>query len=133
MTREEAQNFIDSIVLMREAAHDKDASRCVACYPVLSGGGGLVKSGTRIQWCGKLMRAAVDLWDRPENTPDKATNLWEEIQYKDGYRIIPSPITVGTAFSKGERGWWNGILYESRIDNNVWTPSDSMAQWKKVE
>lgn len=42
---------------------DKDGSTAVELYPALTGGGALVKSGTRINWKGALKRAAVDLWE----------------------------------------------------------------------
>lgn len=60
----------------------------------LTGGGGLIKAGTRINWQGTVKRAASDLWDTPQNTPDAAPALWEDIQYKQGYRIIPETITT---------------------------------------
>lgn len=75
---------------------------------------------------------AVDLWDTAENNPDNAPTLWEDLPYIDGIRIIPEVITVGTAFSKGEQGWWNGALYESQADNNVWTPDAYPAYWTDV-
>ena len=62
------------------------------------------------------------MWDRQENNPDNAPVLWEDVMYKDGYRIIPEIITVQAAFSKGEIGWWKDKLYKSIVDNNVYTP-----------
>ena len=100
--------------------------------PGLKGDGSLVKSGTRINWNGVVKRAAVDLWDTETNNPDNAPTLWENLAYIDGIRIIPEVITVGTAFSKGEQGWWNGALYESQADNNVWTPDAYPAYWEEV-
>lgn len=111
---------------------DKDGSTAVELYPALTGGGGLVKSGTRINWKGALKRAAVDLWDTAENTPEAAPSLWEDVLYKNGARIIPATITAGLAFSKGERGYWGDVLYESLLDNNVWTPEAYPDGWKKV-
>lgn len=117
-----------------EMLTDAQASEVAALYPVLMEDGSLVKSGTRINWKGRLMRAASDLWDRPENNPDNAPALWEEINYRGGYRVIPETITTGTAFAKGERGWWGDVLYESIYDGqNVWTPEQYPAGWKEAE
>ena len=58
---------------------NKDGSTAVELFPTLTGGGALVKSGTRINWKGALKRATVDLWDTAENTPEAAPNLWELI------------------------------------------------------
>lgn len=112
---------------------DNEASVAITLHKELKGDGQLIKAGTRINWKGSLKRAASDLWDRPENTPDKAPTLWEDVPYKDGIRIIPKVITAGLKFSKGEKGWWGDRLKESLIDNNVWTPETNPEFWKDVQ
>lgn len=112
---------------------DADASKGVELFPGLKGDGSLVSHGTRITFNGKLYRAAVDLWDTAENTPDTAPTLWEELLYRDGIRIIPETITVGLAFSSGELGWWGDELYRSKVDSNVYTPDEYAQNWEKVE
>ena len=131
MTRSEAQKLIADIVKLREAATDAQASLTVSVYPTLKQDGSLIKSGTRINHNGMIIRAAVDLYDTETNSPENAPTLWEELNYKDGYRIIPEVITVGTAFSKGELGWWNDELYESLVDSNVYTPDQYAPNWSK--
>lgn len=132
MTRSEALAFVEAVKAMRENASDALASTAVGIYPRLKNDGSLVHAGTRINWDGKVKRAAVDLWDTAENDPDHAPTLWEDIEYREGYRIIPEVITAGTAFSKGERGWWGDDLYESLIDANVYTPEQYAYGWDKV-
>lgn len=112
---------------------DKEASYGVELFPKLKKDGSLVKVGTRINWNGVLKRAAVDLWDTAENNPDNAPALWEDITYREGYRVIPTTITVGTAFAKDECGWWGDVLYKSLLDANVYTPEAYPAGWEKVE
>ena len=131
MTRSEAQKLIADIVKLRESATDAQASSAASVYPTLKQGGSLIKSGTRINYNGTIIRAAVDLYDTETNSPENATVLWETLNYKDGYRIIPEVITVGTAFSKGELGWWNDELYESLVDSNVYTPAQYAPNWSK--
>lgn len=131
MTRSEAQKLIADIVKLRESATDAQASLAVSVYPTLKNDGSLIKSGTRIRHNNTIIRAAVDLYDTETNSPDNAPVLWETINYKDGYRIIPETITVGTAFSKGELGWWNDELYESLVDANVYTPEQYAPNWSK--
>lgn len=132
MTREEARALRALIEQAGDSLPDKEASQGPVLMRRLKGKGALIKAGTRINWKGVVKRAAVDLWDTPENTPDMAPDLWEDIGYKDGYRIIPAVITAGLAFSTGEKGWWEGELYESLLDNNVWTPAAFSEGWKKV-
>ena len=111
---------------------DADASTSAELFPRLKQDGSLVSAGTRINWYGKVKRAAVDLWDRTENNPDNAPTLWEDIGYRDGIRIIPETITAGTAFAKDELGWWGDTLYKSLLDANVWTPEQHASGWEKV-
>ena len=111
---------------------DADASTAAERFPRLKQDGSLVSAGTRINWYGKVKRAAVDLWDRTENNPDNAPTLWEDIGYRDGIRIIPETITAGTAFAKDELGWWGDTLYKSLLDANVWTPEQHASGWEKV-
>lgn len=75
----------------------------------------------------------MDLWDTKKNNPDNAPALWEDIEYKEGYRIIPETITAGTAFMKNECGWWKDTLYKSILDNNVWAPEQYPSGWEEVK
>ena len=111
---------------------DKTALGGAELFPTLSGDGSLVKAGTRINWKGALKRAAVDLWDTAENTPDAAPTLWEDIAYRDGIRIIPETITAGLAFANGELGYWGDSIYNSKLDSNVWTPAQYPDGWELV-
>ena len=110
---------------------DQTASTAPALLRKLKQDGKLVSTGTRINWGGTVKRAAVDLWDTAENTPDAAPTLWEEIGYRDGYRVIPSVITAGTAFAMDELGWWGGKLYKSKLAANVYTPEQYPVGWEE--
>ena len=122
-----------NIVFGSESLDDKLASETPELFDKLNENGELVPVGTRINWNGTLKRASVDLWDTKENNPDNAPTLWEDIEYKNGIRIIPEVITVGTAFSKDELGYWQDVLYKSLIDNNVWTPTANPSGWELVK
>ena len=132
MTREEAIKLRAIIEQAAVSLDDKTASEGAVLFPRLKQDGSLVSAGTRINWGGTVKRAAVDLWDTEANNPDNATSLWEDISYREGYRIIPETITAGTAFSKDECGWWNDTLYKSLIDANVYTPEQYPAGWEAV-
>lgn len=129
---ENSRTYRKAIIAAVPSLDDKTASTVVELYPRLSEDGALVKAGTRINWNGILKRAAVDLWDTAENNPDNAPDLWEDIEYRDGYRIIPEDITATLAFALNECGWWGDDLYKSLIDANVWTPEAHGAGWELV-
>lgn len=132
MTRKEALRLRAIVEQAAASLDDQTASAGAALFPRLKQDGALVKAGTRINWDGTLKRAAVDLWDTEANTPDNAPTLWEDIAYRDGFRVIPQTITAGTAFAMDECGWWGDTLYRSTISNNVWTPEQYSAGWEAV-
>lgn len=133
MTRNEALRLRAIVEQAAASLDDQTASVGAAFFPRLKGDGSLVSVGTRINWGGVIKRAAVDLWDTDANTPDAAPTLWEDIAYRQGYRIIPATITAGTAFAQGECGWWGDVLYRSTIASNVWTPDAYPAGWEAVQ
>lgn len=130
MTRNEALRLRGIVEIASASLDDKTASEAAALFPRLKGDGQLIRAGTRINWQGMIKRAAVDLWDTQANTPESAPALWEDIAYREGYRIIPQVITAGAAFAKGECGWWGDSLYKSLLDRNTYTPESYAAGWE---
>ena len=132
MTRAEAKKLREAIVIGSAFLDDEIAMTAPDMFPRLKEDGSLVKAGTRINWNGTVKKAAVDLWDTAENNPDNAPTIWADLEYQDEYRTIPEVITVTTAFSKGECGWWEGVLYRSLVDANVYTPAQYAPNWEIV-
>lgn len=132
MTKSEAIHLRSIIEQAAESLDDKTASTAAELLPRLKEDGGLIKAGTRVNHNGTVKRAASDLWDVAENSPDNAPELWEDIEYREGYRIIPEVITASGSFALGERGWWGDTLYESLIETNVFTPEQYPAGWERI-
>ena len=131
MTRAKAIRLRAIVEQAAESLDDQTVSTAPTLLRKLKQDGKLVSAGTRINWGGTVKRAAVDLWDTAENTPDAAPTLWEDIDYRDGYRVIPPVITAGTAFALGELGWWDGKVYKSLLAANVYTPEQYPAGWEE--
>lgn len=129
---EQAKRYRAVIESAMSLTDDKLASEAPALFPLLAESGALVKAGTRINWNCTIKKAAVDLWDIAENNPDNAPTLWVDLEYKDGYRFIPETITVTEAFAKDECGWWEDELYCSKVNSNVFTPSQYSDNWEKM-
>lgn len=120
------------------AVDDKTVSEIAELLPVMKLDGSVIEAGKRYYFpedtAAPVKRAAVTLWDTEANTPANARDLWEDILYKDGIRIIPNVITAGLAFSEGEKGWRNGVLYRSILPTpNTWTPEEYPDGWELVE
>lgn len=132
MTEKQAKAIRSVLVQGGEGLSDAIISTTPEACQRMQYNGELISNGTRINWNGTVKRAAVDLWDREDQNPDNAPNLWEDISYRNGIRIIPNPVTVGMAFAKDELGWWGNDLYKSLVDNNVYTPEEYPANWEIV-
>ena len=133
MNRAEALRLRAIIETAAASLDDKTASTAPTLFPRLKQDGSLVEAGTRINHNGSIKRAAVDLWDTADNSPDNAPTLWEDILYRNGYRIIPDVITAGTAFALDELGWWGDKLYKSLLSANVYTPEQYPNGWELQE
>jgi hypothetical protein len=113
---------------------DSQASTVTDLYPSYHTDGSLVKVGRRINWKGKLVRAKVDLWATDENNPDNAPDLWEEIKYRDGYRVLTGPITASNPVLPGEKCWEGDVLYECIYHVAcTYRPSEYAAAWRAVD
>ena len=135
MTRTQAERIRAQVEAGAAALPDAEASIEPSLTRKMRYDGSLIKAGTRIDWGGVLKRAAVDLWDTEKNNPDNALDLWENVLYRDGIRVIPDVITAGLAFSYGELGWWGDVLMRSILPGektNVYTPEQYPAGWQEV-
>ena len=113
---------------------DAQASTLVDMYPHFRADGSLVKVTTRVGWGGKLYRAKVDLWATDANNPENAPDLWEEILYRDGYRVLVAPITASNPVQPNEKCWENDVLYECIYHTVcVYRPSEYAPAWRVVE
>lgn len=111
---------------------DATASRMAEYFPELTGDGSLIKAGMKINWGGQLKKAAVDLWDTAENSPDNAPTLWADIAYRDGIRIAPETFTATNAAAMGELMWFGKHIYRSGMAGNVYTPETAPTVWELV-
>ena len=132
-TVEEARAWRAQLETALPAIPDKEASSSPDLFPTLKQDGKLIRAGSRINWNGWLKQATVDLWDTKENDPDHAPTLWVKINYKDGVRVIPDPITASEVFGMDELGWWDGNIYKSKLAANTYTPEQYPDGWDLQE
>lgn len=111
---------------------DKAASQVPALFPMLKGENALIRAGQRVMWQSGLVKAAQDLWDVRDNWPDMQPGLWVTLDYVDGVRKIKPNATAADAFAMNEKGWWEGKIYISKMDGNVYTPETAPTVWTEV-
>lgn len=68
-----------------------------------------------------------------EWTPDTATSLYKKIGVtEEGYPEWVQPLGASDAYNKGDVVSYNGVLYRSTIDANVWSPDTYPTGWEVV-
>lgn len=73
-------------------------------------------------------------------------NVWSPANYPDGWRLLSEPEPTeptavpewqqpdaANAYQIGDRVMYNGVIYESVIANNVWSPEAYPAGWQVIE
>lgn len=134
--REQAQEQVKAksaqLLAVAEALPDELAAQHADLYPQLSGDGQAVPAGKRINWRGQIAKANVTLWDREDQDPDRAPELWTILTIQQGYRVIPNPIPATETFQPGEIGLWeDGKLYKSiHPTPHAWTPAEYAQAWE---
>lgn len=91
-----------------------------------------VNVGDIRKYSNKLYRVIQAHTTQSDWTPDIVPALFTKVQPPEVIREIPDPVTAAEKFAKGEKGTWNGKVYESTIENNVWTPTAYPAGWKLI-
>lgn len=121
--------------LIEQAAQsftDETALEAVSLFPSWQSGIDYTV-GQRVRYNGVLYsvlqaHTSQDTWQ-----PDVAVSLFAKV-------LIPNPDTVPeweqpgstNPYMKGDRVLFEGTVYESLIDNNVWSPTAYPAGWKAV-
>ena len=103
-------------------------------FPRLKGDGSLVKAGTHINWRGTIKRAANSLWDTVDNDPDHAPDLWNDIEYREGLRVLTGPIPATNPVQTDEICWYKDEKWRNISGvPSVFLPDEYSAGWERME
>lgn len=82
----------------------------------------------------QLYQVLQDHTSAAEWTPDATPSLYKQIGVtEEGYPEWVQPLGASDAYNTGDVVSYQGTLYESLIDGNVWAPDAYPAGWKKLE
>ena len=115
-----------------QSLDDADALEAVTLFPLWKPGEEY-KAGQKVQDKGILYTVLQDHTSQDGWAPDVAPSLFAKVLIPDP-DIIPDweqPSSTNP-YMKGDMVRFEGDVYESLIDNNVWSPSAYPAGWKKV-
>ena len=69
---------------------------------------------------------------QPDWTPDRAVSLYKAVGVTEkGYPEWVQPVGAADAYMAGDVVSFNGVLYVSLIDNNVWSPEAYPEGWEE--
>ena len=110
---------------------DEQAANATRLYPTWAAGL-TVKAGDRLYYPAteKLYKVVQAHTTQTDWTPDTATSLYKAIgMTSDGYPEWVQPLGASDAYNTGDIVSYNGALYQSAIDGNVWAPDVYPAGW----
>ena len=102
-------------------------------FPAWSGDGVEYKKDTKLTYNGVLYKVLQGHTSQPDWTPEAAPSLFAKVLTSDDGTPLPWEQPGSTnPYMKGDKVLYNDKVYESLIDNNVWSPEAYPAGWKEV-
>lgn len=130
MTRQEAEQFVKSIVTLRESATDERALEAVPIYPAWKESKSYTV-GERIRYNGTLYKVLQAHTSQEDWTPDIAVSLFAKALISDPTTIPAWEQPESTnPYKKGDKVTHNGSTWISTVDSNVWEPG--VYGWEKA-
>ena len=123
-----------ALTFFAETLSDAQALQVPMLFDEFDGNGVAYEVGKRIVFEGVLYKVIQAHTSQAEWTPIAAPSLFAKVINETIDGSIPEfeqPDSTNP-YMKGDRVIFNGKVYESLIDNNVYSPSDYPAGWKEI-
>lgn len=101
-------------------------------FPVWSGNGVEYKKDERVTYNGVLYKVITAHTSQETWTPTDAPSLFVKVIVQEGEILEWEQPTAENAYMKGDKVRFKGKVYESLIDNNVWSPEGYPAGWREI-
>ena len=112
---------------------DETALLLTEYYPVWSGDSVEYKKDFRLTYNGTLYKVLQDHTSQVSWTPETAPSLFAKVLTSDDGTPLPWEQPGSTnPYMKGDKVLYNGKVYKSLIDNNVWSPEAYPQGWKEI-
>ena len=123
--------FIEKAAL---SLSDEDALEAIDLFPMWSGDGVEYKVDDRVRYEQILYKVLIAHTSQESWTPISAPSLFAKV-------LIPSPDVIPdweqpgstNPYMRGDKVRFEGHIYESTIDNNIWSPSAYPAGWSLID
>ena len=128
-----ARNLRKQIEADAALMDDETALKHINRFPAWSGKKVVYQPGFRIRHQKKLYKVRFQHTSKPEATPDVDTTNYKEVLPAEEEVTDWSDVTIQNPVKKGGKVLFEGVVYESTIDNNIWSPAENPDYWKVVE
>lgn len=102
-------------------------------YPVWSDNGVEYKKDMRVTYNSILYKVLQNHTSQKGWTPISAPSLFAKVLTSEGEILDWEQPSSTNPYMKGDKVRYNGKVYESLIDNNVWAPDAYPLGWKEIE
>ena len=122
MTESEVARLLIRQQINTLSVDDNTALRMVEYYPAPDAAS--YAAGDRIQYNGKLYKCLQAHTAQADWNPVDAPSLWAEVLAGQDGTAIGEWVQPDSTnpYMRGDRVSYNGKIYESEVDNNVWAP-----------
>lgn len=123
MTRAHALKLRAMIEKLSATMEDVDAVETVELFPIWMADGEYA-AGDRVRYDGVLYKCLQAHTAQADWTPTTAPSLWAEVLAGQDGTAIGEWVQPDSTnpYMRGDRVSYNGKIYESEVDNNVWEP-----------
>lgn len=113
-------------------ASDEVALNCVDVFPVWNSNSVEYQKDDRVSYNGVLYKVITAHTSQESWKPDVAPSLFVKVIVQEGEIFDWVQPSAENAYKTGDRVRYNGKVYESLIDNNVWSPDGYPAGWLEI-
>lgn len=131
MKYSEAVKLRQLIVKASQSLTDTEGLQGVALFPSWKSGIPVIV-GQRYQYNNKLYKVVQAHTTQADWTPDIVPALFTEVVPEGVIPDWKQPTGAQDAYNIGDKVRFNGMIYQSLINANVWSPTAYPAGWKLV-
>ena len=134
LTGTDTAPVVANYAVMLTSVNDEVAEKIPEVFPAWDGNSKEYKMGDRVQYNGVLYKVLQDHTSQSTWTPTDAPSLFAKVLTSTtGEPQEWQQPDSTNAYKIGDRVIYNGKVYESIIDNNVWSPEAYPAGWQEIE
>lgn len=133
LTGTDTAPIVANYAVMLTSVNDEVAEKIPEVFPAWDGSGKEYKKDDRVQYNDVLYKVLQNHTSQSIWTPTDAPSLFSKVLTSTtGEPQEWQQPDSTNPYMKGDKVLFNGKVYESIIDNNVWSPTDYPAGWKEI-